>query len=102
MSVTSFSPSSQNTNITFSLCSPLPGTVDETEISETPAGSEEVFSDPGGPETAAEGQPEQVQAQSDDGQQQQEGEDEDGGSGEGDDDLSEESQHISLVRNANN
>ena len=66
-------------NIFFSVCPPVSGGVDEVEVPETTAGSQEVFSHQRGATTAAEEQPEQVPAERHDGEQLQEGENPDRG-----------------------
>ena len=66
-------------NILFSVCPPVSGGVDEVEVPETTAGSQEVFSHQRGAMAAAEEQSEQVPAERHDGEQLQEGENPDGG-----------------------
>ena len=83
ISVSQPTPVWKHRNLHFSLGPPLPAGVDEVEVPETPARSQEVFSDQRSADAPAEKQPEQVPAERDDGQQLQEGEGEDWGSGEG-------------------
>ena len=68
-SVSSTSPPCQHNNTHFSFRPPLPGRVDEVEVPEATAGSEEVFFDERGETPPAENQTQQVQAQRHDGEQ---------------------------------
>ena len=76
-SVSQHTPVCKHRNLHFSLRSSLPAGVDEVEVPETPARSQEVLSDQRSADAPAEKQLEQVPSERDDGQQLQEGEGED-------------------------